>query len=162
MSKKKFNPKEWETQPANATANVPTVPIVPSNNPKNDIETITQRIETTNTDIAPNYADWRDLGFALADALGEVGRTYYHRLSRFYPKYNQTETDKQYNKCRKAHGHGVTIKTLYHLAKQANIDISTFVPPAPKVKKQTISPERAKSCKTNRMSPRQDLYRKNG
>jgi broad specificity phosphatase PhoE len=75
-------------------------------------------------DIAPNYPDWRDLGFALADALGESGRTYYHRLSRFYSGYTEKETDKQYNKCLKAHGHGVTIKTLYHLAKAANIDIS--------------------------------------
>ena len=50
----------------------------------NDIEEITRRIESTATDIASNYADWRDLGFALADALGESGRSYYHRLSRFY------------------------------------------------------------------------------
>jgi hypothetical protein len=42
-----------------------------------DIETVTQRIEAAGTDIAPNYADWRDLGFALADALGESGRSYY-------------------------------------------------------------------------------------
>jgi hypothetical protein len=81
------------------------------------------------------------LGFALADALGESGRTYYHRLSSFYPKYNQTETDKQYNNCLKAHGHGVTIKTLYHLAKSAGVDVSVGanlrVCPKPK---QPISP----------------------
>jgi hypothetical protein len=65
------------------------------------------------------------LGFALADALGESGRSYYHRLSCFYPKYNQTETDKHFNNCLKAHGHGVTIKTLYHLAKQVGINLST-------------------------------------
>jgi hypothetical protein len=120
MSKKKFNPKEWEKP-----ASVPTVPIVPSNNPSTDIEVITQRIEATATDIAPNYADWRDLGFALADALGEIGRSYYHRLSRFYAGYTPKETDSQYSKCLKAHGHGVTIKTLYHLAKSAGVDVST-------------------------------------
>jgi hypothetical protein len=64
------------------------------------------------------------LGFALADALGESGRNYYHRISRFYPKYNQTETDKQFSNCLKAHGDGVTIKTLYHLAKSAGIEIA--------------------------------------
>ncbi|MDR0941305.1 MAG: DUF3987 domain-containing protein [Bacteroidales bacterium] len=128
MSKKKFNPKDWASKGVSHTptaTNAPTVPFVPSNNPKNDIETITKRIEETATDIAPNYADWRDLGFALADALGEIGRKYYNRLSRFYSGYTETETNKQYDNCLKAHGHGVTIKTLYHLAKQANIDIST-------------------------------------
>ncbi len=89
-----------------------------------DIETITQRIESASVDIAPNYADWRDLGFALADELGESGRTYYHRLSRFYQDYNSTEADKQFDACLKAHGHGVSIKTFYHLAKSAGIDIA--------------------------------------
>jgi len=121
MSKKKFNPKDWTTPTTKTT--VPIVPTVPSQN--NEIETITQRIETTATDIAPNYADWRDVGFALADALGESGRNYYHRLSRFYSGYTEKETDQQFNKCLKAHGHGVTIKTLYHLAKSAGIDITT-------------------------------------
>lgn len=116
MSKKKFNPKDWETA---------TPPQSPNSlNPDNDIETITKRIESAGIDIAPNYANWRDLGFALADVLGESGRNYYHRLSRFYPNYNQNETDKQFNNCLKAHGHGVTIKTLYHLAKQSGVEIS--------------------------------------
>jgi|GEM_PF-3868398 len=87
------------------------------------IELITQRIETAAVDIAPNDADCRDLGFALADALDESGRNYYHRLSRFYPSYSQSETDKQFDNCLKAHGHGVTIKTLFHLAKHAGIEI---------------------------------------
>jgi len=127
MSKKTFNPQDWQNP-----ATVPPVPIVPSNNPIAAIEEITQTIESTATDIAPNYPDWRDLGFALSDALGETGRPYYHRLSRFYPKYNPTETDKQYNSCLKSHGNGITIKTLYHLAKQAGINISPKVPPVPK------------------------------
>jgi hypothetical protein len=67
---------------------------------------------------------WHDLGFALADALGESGRSYYHLLSRFYSGYAENETNKQYDNCLKAHhGHGVTIKKLYHLAKTAGIDI---------------------------------------
>ena len=122
MSKKKFNPKDWASKNTTAT-NVPTAPFIPSNNPRSDIEIITKRIEETKTNIAPLYADWRDLGFALADALGEIGRNYYHRLSRFYSGYTETETNKQFDKCLKSHGHGVTIKTLYHLAKSAGIDV---------------------------------------
>jgi hypothetical protein len=121
MSKKTFNPKDWASP--NKTANTAAKPLV-CTNPKTDIEAVTARIEAVAVDIAPNYADWRDLGFALADALGESGRTYYHRLSRFYASYSQIETDKQFNNCLKAHGHGITVKTLYHLAKQAGIEIA--------------------------------------
>lgn len=125
MSKKTFNPADWATNKVtetNATA-IPTIP-QSSIDTSNEIETITQRIEAASVDIAPNYADWRDLGFALADALGESGRDYYHRLSRFYPSYSQSETDKQYSACLASHGHGVTIKTLYHLTKSAGVSVS--------------------------------------
>ena len=139
MSKKIFNPADWteinKTEPKAATNTKPvqsTSPIPPlggGQEGSSDIETITQRIESTAVDIAPNYADWRDLGFALADELGESGRAYYHRLSRFYKDYNSTEADKQFDACLKAHGHGVTIKTFYHLAKSAGVNVGI-----PKVK----------------------------
>jgi hypothetical protein len=67
--------------------------------PEQSIETVTTRIEALAVDIAPNYPDWCNLGFALADALGEAGRHYYHRLRCFYPKYNPAATDQQYTAC---------------------------------------------------------------
>ena len=120
MSKKTFNPTDWQPTIQNSTQHVEPSHVAAND----DLELIVKRIESTATDIAPNYADWRDLGFALADALGESGRNYYHRLSRFYPSYSQSETDKQYSACLASHGHGVTIKTLYHLAKSSGVDIS--------------------------------------
>ena len=121
MSKKTFNPNEWTS----------TLLVQPSQSQKSsqflcneDIETIINRIESASVDIAPNYVDWCDLGFALADALGENGRNYYHRLSRFYANYNQSETDKQFDNCLKHQGNGVTLRTFYHLAKQAGINVS--------------------------------------
>ena len=147
MSKKTFNPADWtETNKTESKATANNKP-VQSTNPipplgggseGSDIETITQRIESSSVDIAPNYADWRDLGFALADELGESGRAYYHRLSRFYQDYNSTEADKQFDACLKAHGNGVSIKTFYHLAKAAGINVGI-----PKVKesKPTITLE---------------------
>ena len=133
MSKKTFNPADWtETNKSESKANKkPIQPTALSPSPlgegsgvRSDIETITQRIESSAADIAPNYADWRDLGFALADELGESGRSYYHRLSRFYQDYNSMEADKQFDACLKAHGHGVSIKTFYHLAKAAGVSVS--------------------------------------
>ncbi len=136
MSKKIFNPKDWIKPTANQSLN-PSMYI----SSDNDIEILTKRIESVSIDIAPNYADWRDLGFAFADTLGENGRNYYHRLSRFYPSYSQSETDKQFDKCLKAHGHGISIKTLYHLAKTAGVDISNKttipIPKQPHLSKHT-------------------------
>ena len=141
MSKKKFNPQDWTPpKPPQSLTPLNSLKPLPPLSPLSKIEEITRRIESTHTDIAPTYPDWRDLAFALADALGESGRPYYHRLSRFYPKYNPTETDKQYTNCLNAHGHGITIKTLYHLAKQAGISISAKFPPVPPVPKQNKSP----------------------
>ena len=132
MSKKIFNPTDWqpsepnkiETQKSHNSDALSPSPLGEGAGVRSDLELIVNRIETAAIDIAPNYADWRDLGFALADALGESGRNYYHRLSRFYPSYSQSETDKQYSACLASHGHGVTIKTLYHLAKSAGVSVS--------------------------------------
>ena len=125
MSKKIFNPTDWQPTIQNTTQHVEPSHVAAND----DLELIVNRIESASIDIAPNYADWRDLGFALADALGESGRNYYHRLSRFYPSYSQSETDKQYSACLASHGHGVTIKTLYHLAKAAGVSVSIPQPP---------------------------------
>lgn len=127
MSKKIFNPSDWLN---NQSANHGSEPEKNVNTQlstanSNDIEDVVSRIEASAIDIAPSYSDWRDLGFALADALGENGRDYYQRLSRFYSNYSASETDKQFSSCLKAHGHGITIKTLFHLAKQAGINIAS-------------------------------------
>lgn len=106
MSKNKFNPNDWlnnqPPEPNIVSCSVPSTTI------EQDIEDVVSRVEASATDIAPSYADWRDLGFALADALGENGRGYYQRLSRFYPNYAAAETDKQFSACLKAP------RTRYH------------------------------------------------
>jgi hypothetical protein len=86
-----------------------------------NIENLTKVIEEKHIDITPDYQSWRNLGFALSDELRESGREYFHRLSRFYQNYSQDETDIQYTSCINSQGHGITIKTLFHLAKQAGI-----------------------------------------
>lgn len=96
-----------------------------------EIELLTKEIENRAIDIAPDYQSWRDIGFALTDALGESGREYFHRLSRFYPNYSAEETDKQFTACLNHHGHGITYKTIFHLAKQVGITITPTVPISP-------------------------------
>ncbi|MCW3785489.1 DUF3987 domain-containing protein [Plebeiibacterium sediminum] len=94
----------------------------------NDVEIIIKRLEETHTDITANYSDWRDIGFALAEEFGESGRSYFHSVSRFYSEYSYAVCDKQFDKCLKATGHGVTIKTFFHLAQQAGISLVTIPP----------------------------------
>ena len=111
---------------------------------ENDVEIVINRLEESHTDITANYSDWRDIGFAFADEFGESGRDYFHRVSRYYSDYSHSVCDKQYNNCLKAKGHGVTIKTFFHLAQQAGISLVTTPPKqnlsAPKESVSTSKP----------------------
>ena len=96
---------------------------------RSDVDVIIERVEEAGVDITGSYQAWLSVGFALADELGEAGRAYYHRLSRFYPDYSREETDKQYDHCLQSKGSGITIKTLYQLVKEQGISLVTK--PAP-------------------------------
>lgn len=131
--KQKFDPKEWLNNPTENSEpysvgggdNLSPSPhhsITPSDT-HSQVETIITRIEAQLTDITANYSDWLSLGFAFANEYGEGGRDYYHRISKFYPEYSVANCDKQYDQCLKAKGHGITIKTFFHLAKEAGIDV---------------------------------------
>ena len=134
-----FNPAEWQDDLPEAYCD-PEAPkarnpleTAPSNSRwtsslEEQIEEITRRIELTGTDITATYESWLRLGFALVEALGEGGRSYFHRLSRFYPNYNAREADTQYNNCLKARGHGVTPKSFFQLAKENGISVSIKAP----------------------------------
>lgn len=121
MQKETFIPSDW------LPSDIRQVPEPQASHPepKDDIELITQRIEATRTDITAGYSNWRDLGFALADALGESGRSIYHRLSRFNSGYTPEECDRQYDRCLNAHGTGITIRTFFQLAKEHGISLTT-------------------------------------
>ena len=86
MNKKQFNIEEWlNKKPQETTATSMSVDCCPlSVDLQEEIELLTKIIEERSIDIAPDYHSWRDLGFALADALGENGRDYFHRISRYY------------------------------------------------------------------------------
>jgi hypothetical protein len=128
MDKKDFNPADWlnDKQPS-IQFEAATKTTVKENisNADSDIEQILQRVEAKSIDIANAYSDWRDIGFAFADEFAESGRDYFHRISKFYSDYSATECDKQYDKCLKANGNGVTIKTFYHLVKMAGVSLKT-------------------------------------
>lgn len=150
--KKTFNPEEWaEPQSQPASQHTPQ-PKAQAATPEDDIEIVTQRIEAAGKDITGDYATWRDLGFALSDALGENGRDYFHRISRFYPGYTEKEADDQYDKCLRAHVTGITVKTFFQAAKDAGISVS--VPSRPSLPSHTsFHPNGATRQNTPSFSP---------
>ena len=154
--KKEFNPLEWKNKKPSLTPNTvipnndkkgepisPIRPISPITSLEDEIEQLVCSVESACVDIAPDYASWRDLGFALADALGEGGRSYFHRLSRFYTGYDEREADKQFSACLRSHGSGITINTLFHLAKQSGITPL----------RNTVKPYPVKNTKSYKSSP---------
>lgn len=91
-----------------------------------DFQIVADRIAARRIDITGDYAQWRDLGFAISHELGEAGRELYHQISQFYPSYSRSETDDQYTACLKGHGSSIiTGRTFFKLAKDYGIDIAT-------------------------------------
>ena len=129
MSKKIFSAQDWENVPFEnsqpITPKLLPAPILTSDDKKEEVERIIREIEQRAIDIAPDYKDWMELGFALADGFGENGREYYHRISRFHPDYQREKTDRQFTNCLQANGHGITIRSFFHLAGRAGIPLST-------------------------------------
>ena len=118
MAKKKFPAEKYAGQPANNTASF-------QHDNTSDIDIVVQRIEEQQVDITSTYDNWLHVGFALCEALGEAGREYFHRVSKFYPGYNAAEADKQYDNCLRSGGHGVNIATFFQLARDHGISIRT-------------------------------------
>ena len=131
---KTFLPQEWEnvhsdeTKPSVNKAQDINTQTSSSNNNDEDtrlkVERVVNLIEQSKVDITIGYDAWLKIGFALSDEFQETGREFFHRVSRQNGKYNQRETDKQYDNCISAKGSGVTIATFFQLAKDAGIDIS--------------------------------------
>lgn len=65
------------------------------------------------------YSDWFAVGCAIASELGELGREYFHALSRQSSKYKQVECDRKYNDCLKTNR--ISIATLFQIAKDYGI-----------------------------------------
>lgn len=122
MERKIFNPSDWLQQ--EEPAREPHTQAATDESLNAEVECIIQQIEEKKLDIAAAYQDWRNIGFAFADAFGKAGRTYFHRISCFYPDYTKAECDRQFDNCLKAKGTGITLKTFFYHAKGAGISIS--------------------------------------
>lgn len=60
------------------------------------VEELVRRVEESGKDIAPTRADYIPLVYSFA-SLGERGRDLLHRVCSLSPKYNQRDTDRDFN-----------------------------------------------------------------
>ena len=97
---------------------------IPASDVQTQVEQVADILVSRGIDITDDYNDWLRLGFALADGLGEQGREMYHRISSMSRKYKTTDCDRQYDRCLKSHGSGVTANTFFWMAKQAGVDVA--------------------------------------
>lgn len=139
-----FDPMAWANLNNDNKSNASSVAPAPVSDYSTDtdeeqISSIVNLLVNRGIDITCGYSNWLNLGFALADSLGEGGRAYYHKLSRMNSGYNTAECDKQYSACLRSHGQGVTIKTFFQMAKDAGVDICEVAREAKRKEHEALS-----------------------
>ena len=117
------------------------------------VEYVVKQIEIQQKDIVPDYKDWVKVGFALNDAFGDAGLDFFLRLSNPHRGCKQSDARKQYAKCQKSGGQGVTIATFFQYAKDAGLSITPPKPIIDSTKSTPTTPhEEAKEIqKSNRV-----------
>jgi len=85
------------------------------------LESIVKQIEEQGIDITASYHNWLKIGFALVSGLGEQGRIYFHRISKFHSEYDEIIADNQYDNCLSSKGDGITIASLFYMASNYGI-----------------------------------------
>lgn len=88
------------------------------------VRLVADELMARNIDITQGYDNWRDVGFALAEGLGEAGRTFFHDVSRLNPDYQETECDKKYTGFLRSHNGTINVGKFFQMAKDAGIDLS--------------------------------------
>ena len=128
MKKDVFNPADWNAAASEKVPAAPSPSVGASSNPPSmgvginpSILAVVDAVEASGIDITSTYSDWMAIAFALVSELGENGRAIFHRLSRFYPYYDPSDTDRQYSACLHDGSREITIASLFHIAKTHGI-----------------------------------------
>lgn len=91
-----------------------------------DIESLrrlTEAVETAGADIAPTYAEYVQLAFAIATDCGEAGREFFHRLCRTSAKYQREHAERIFSNALTTRHGEVHLGTAFHLAEMANVKL---------------------------------------
>jgi hypothetical protein len=88
-------------------------------------------VEQACIDIAPTYAEYMPMAFAIANDCGEAGRSLFHRLCRISHKYNPNNADKIFTDALKGGNGANGIGSVFYLAERAGVnlgDLKRFSP----------------------------------
>ena len=91
-----------------------------------DIESLhrlTEAVETAGADIAPTYAEYVQLAFAIATDCGEAGREFFHRLCLTSAKYQREHAERIFSNALTTRHGEVHLGTAFHLAEMANVKL---------------------------------------
>lgn len=92
-------------------------------NDRDLLDKLTHAIEQNQIDITSGYLNWIRIGFALGATLGEDGRDYFHRLSRFNQDYSYAECDKKYTNLTVRNNGSIRLGTLIYIAKENGVEV---------------------------------------
>lgn len=93
------------------------------NSTRQQVEKIIDKVERDFIDMTSNYADWVNLGFAIASEFGYDGEDYFLRLSQYHPKFDPSEASKKYKNFVKENK-SITIGTFFKICKDNGISIN--------------------------------------
>jgi predicted P-loop ATPase len=100
--------------------------------PETQLADLIKSVIDKGIDLAPDYHSYMTLAFALANGMGESGRSAFHSLCQVNSKYNTKNADKKYDEALKNHkSGGITIGSFFWMCKRAGLEL-------PKVKKEVV------------------------
>jgi hypothetical protein len=78
------------------------------------VEKLIEVIEQTGMDITQSYEDWVKIAAALQDGFGDMGLSYFHRISSYNSDYDAKATDKKWRQCQSMNK--IKLAALFYVA----------------------------------------------
>jgi predicted P-loop ATPase len=123
LYQKDHEPKQFKLYIKDKTQEIERKPVIATNE---DYKHIIKQIQDKKIDLTNNsHHDWIQIGYSLANGLGEQGRELYHAVSSISPKYDELQTDAKYNLLLKNKNGSVSLNTFFYLCSQAGIETQT-------------------------------------
>lgn len=89
-----------------------------------DLRRLAEAVRQSGADIAPTYAEYIRLAFALTTDCGEAGRPYFHELCAASPKYKREDADQLYTNALATGKRNVHLGTAFFLAEQCGVQVN--------------------------------------
>ena len=81
----------------------------------NDLSKLVEAVRAAHADIAPTYAEYVQLAFAIATDCGEAGRSDFISLCEPSPKFNALHANKLFSSALRTGNQNVHLGTAFHL-----------------------------------------------